>query len=116
MNKKTESINMLIQWAFEIITNGLVLIDDHINASRTIDHLVILECGDNDLYLCPVIDSTICCCLNAVSKEDDGYHLTYLNVWGNVWNKDPRKNISDRCADYNAAESKNDDKIIRVIC
>ena len=115
MAKKTE-INNLIQWANEIINNNMILIDDHIQGQGLckIDHLVVLETGEG-VFLCPVIDDPICCCLNAVIKEDDGYHWTHMNVGGNVW-KDPRKNISDRCADYNAAESKNDDKIIRVIC
>lgn len=114
MDNKTK-INALMQWANEIVNDGLVLIDDHTNVSRKFDHLVILECGENDLYLCPIIDAAICCCLNMIVHEDDGYHLTRLNVGGNVWNKDARKNICDRCADYNA-ESKNFGKIIRVIC
>lgn len=117
MDKKTDRICMLIQWAIEIMTKNMVLIDDHQGLHTIdIDHLVIVETGEG-VFLCPVIDSTICCCLNAILKDEDGgYHLSCLNVGGNVWNKDKRKNISDRCADYNAADYNAGSKIIRVIC
>ena len=112
MDKKTE-INLLMEYANEIINNKMVLIDDHIQGLQSIDHLVILETG-KVVFLCPVIDAAICCCLNMILKDEDGYHLTRLNVGGNVWNKDKRKNICDRCADYNADNAES--KIIRVIC
>ena len=113
--KKAAILRALEQQANEIIDNGMLVIDDHMDgAIRKVDHLVILEAGEG-VFLCPIIDSLICCCLNAVIKEDDGYHLTYMNVGGNVWNKQFGKNICDRCADYNAEES-NFGKIIGVIC
>lgn len=114
--KKAAILRALEQQANEIIDNGMVVIDDHTDgAIRKVDHLVILEAG-NALHLCPVIDSAICCCLNMIVHEDDGYHLTRLNVGGNVWNKDHRKNICDRCADYNNAYYNAESKIIGVIC
>ena len=114
MDNKTKSISVLMQWANEIVDNGLVMVDDHIQGLRKFDHLVLLETADG-VFLCPIIDSLICCCLNMIDKDEDGYHLTHLNVGGNVWNKQFGKNICDRCADYNAAES-NFGKIIGVIC
>lgn len=86
MDNKTKSISVLMQWANEIVDNGLVMVDDHIQGLRKFDHLVLLETGEG-VFLCPIIDSLICCCLNMIDKDEDGYHLTHLNVGGNVWNK-----------------------------
>jgi len=114
VDKKKTQINKLFQYAEEIINNGMVVIDDHIQGLRTIDHLVLVETPEG-VFLCPVIDDDLLCCLNLIRKDEDGYHWTYFNVAGNVWNKDRRKNICDRCADYNA-EPKNYGKIIAVMC
>lgn len=104
MDKKSKTIVILNQWANEIVNNGLVLIDDHIHALRAIDHLVILECGDN-AYLCPIVDNSVVCCLNMIDKDEDGgYHLTRCSVGSNVWNKDEHKTIWDRCDDYNRSQ------------
>lgn len=81
--KKAAILRALEQQANEIIDNGMLVIDDHMDgAIRKVDHLVILEAG-NALHLCPVIDSAACC-LNSVEKEDDGYHLTKWSVGGTV--------------------------------
>ena len=110
-------INELIQWAIEIVKNGLTLIDDHSGSPCKVDHLVLVETTDEGVFLCPVVDGAICCPLNRVLRDEDGgYHWSLLNVGGNVWNRDPRKNISDRCADYNAVPLNSDVKIVGVIC